>query len=102
MFSRPKSIYYKIGLAEFTEKIDCPIWNQFLNDIFHHDKELIRFIQKAIGYSLTGSTVEQCAFCYGTGRNGKKYVLDTISHMMGSYAVNIPETLMIKAVRWRE
>ena len=56
------NLLQKIGLAEFTEKIDCPIWNQFLNDIFHHDKELIRFIQKAIGYSLTGSTVEQCAF----------------------------------------
>ncbi len=94
----PNQFITKIGLAEFTEKIDCPIWNQFLNDIFHHDKELIRFIQKAIGYSLTGSTVEQCAFfCYGTGRNGKSTFLDTISHMMGDYAVNIqPETLMIK------
>ena len=94
----PNKFITKIGLAEFTEKIDCPIWNQFLNDIFDNDKELIRFIQKAIGYSLTGSTAEQCAFfCYGTGCNGKSTFLDTINHIMGDYAVNIqPETIMAK------
>lgn len=88
----------KIGYTEYTDHTDAPVWQQFLEDIFHHDLELIRFIQKAVGYSMTGSTVEQCVFfCYGNGRNGKSTFLDIIMHIMGEYAVNIqPETIMVK------
>lgn len=88
----------KISTTEYTETADCPEWTKFLDDIFAGDPELIRYIQKAIGYSLTGSTAEQCAFfCYGTGRNGKSTFLDAISEIIGDYATNIqPETLMIK------
>jgi putative DNA primase/helicase len=55
-------------------------------------------VQKAIGYSLTGSTQEHCAFfLYGTGRNGKSNFLDIIAEIMGDYAINIqPETIMQK------
>lgn len=88
----------KITNCEYTDKIDHPLWDAFLNDTFGGDKELIRYIQKAVGYSLTGSTQEQCAFfCYGTGRNGKSTFLETISDMLGDYATNIqPETIMVK------
>ena len=88
----------KMTLCEYTDKSDCPRWETFLSDIFASDQELIHYIQKAVGYSLTGSTAEQCAFfCYGTGRNGKSTFLDTISAMLGDYAVNIqPETIMIR------
>lgn len=88
----------KMTLCEYTDKSDCPRWEAFLQDIFAGDQELIRYIQKAVGYSLTGSTAEQCAFfCYGTGRNGKSTFLDTVSAMLGDYAVNIqPETIMVR------
>ncbi len=88
----------KMTLCEYTDKIDCPRWEEFLREIFDGDTELIRYIQKAIGYSLTGSTAEQCAFfCYGNGRNGKSTFLDIVSDMMGDYAVNIqPETIMVQ------
>lgn len=88
----------KICHTEYTDKIDCPLWDEFLQTIFDRDQELIRFIQKSIGYSLSGSTKEDCCFfCFGTGRNGKSTFLDIISDMMGNYATNIqPETIMIK------
>lgn len=74
-------------------------WIIFLNQIFNNDKELIRYIQKALGYSLSGDTSEQCAFfLYGTGRNGKSTFLEVIRKIMGDYATNIqPESIMIKA-----
>ena len=74
------------------------LWLKFLDDIFQGDQELIRYIQKAIGYSLTGSTQEQCAFfLYGTGNNGKSTFLELIRSIMGDYANNIqPETIMVK------
>lgn len=88
----------KITSCEYTDKTDCPRWEAFLDEIFAGDKELIRYIQKAVGYSLSGSTQEQCAFfCYGNGRNGKSTFLDVISFMLGDYAINIqPETIMVK------
>lgn len=88
----------KITNCEYTDKIDHPLWDQFLSDIFAGDADLIRFIQKAVGYSLSGSTREDCAFfCYGTGRNGKSTFLDIISDVLGDYATNIqPETIMVK------
>ena len=78
-------------------KNDCPQWKAFLDTIFCGDSEMIRYIQKAVGYSLSGSTSEQCVFfLYGTGRNGKSTFLDTIRAMMGDYAANAqPETIMV-------
>lgn len=74
-------------------------WLDFLNQIFDGDLELIRYIQKALGYSLSGNTSEQCAFfLYGTGRNGKSTFLEVVRKIMGDYATNIqPESIMIKA-----
>lgn len=88
----------KVSNTEYSDKMDCPQWRAFLNQIFANDQELIHYIQKAIGYSLTGSTQEQCMFsCVGNGRNGKSTFLDTISDILGDYACNIqPETLMVK------
>jgi putative DNA primase/helicase len=73
-------------------------WINFLNDIFMGDQNLIRFVQKAAGYSLTGDISEQCMFIlYGTGRNGKSTFLNVLSDIFGDYACNTPaETLMIK------
>ena len=75
------------------------MWERFLDEIFEGDKDLIRYVQKAVGYTLTGETVEQCAFfLYGTGRNGKSTFIDIIREIMGSYAANIqPESLMVKS-----
>lgn len=88
----------KITNAEYTDKDECPEWCAFIDTIFGGDKELIRYIQKAVGYSLTGSTEEQCVFfLYGEGRNGKSTFLDTIADMLGDYAANIqPDSLMVR------
>src|SRR5699024_5939678 len=73
MFSRKAN-------SEYTDKADAPTWVSFLEDIFDNDYEVIRYIQKAIGYSLTGSTKEQVMFVlFGNGRNGKSIFVETIS-----------------------
>lgn len=94
----PEAYFTKITSVEYSDKADCPLWLQFLDDIFGGNKDLIRYVQKAVGYSLTGSTAEQCVFfLFGTGRNGKSTFLDVIRDIMGDYASNIqPETIMIR------
>ena len=95
----PEYYFTKITSVDCAEAADCPRWLAFLDDIFAGDKDLIRYIQKAVGYSLTGSTAEQCAFfLYGTGRNGKSTFIDLIRDVFGDYAANIqPETIMVKS-----
>lgn len=88
----------KLSPIEYTDNADCPMWRSFLDDIFVGDEELIRYIQKAVGYSMTGDVSEQCVFfLYGTGRNGKSTFLDVLREILGEYVSNIqPETIMVK------
>ena len=94
----PKDYFTKSVNANFDKSAKCPLWDKFLETIFNGDKDLIRYVQKAVGYSLTGSTAEQCAFfLYGTGRNGKSTFIDVLRELFGNYARNIqPETIMVR------
>ena len=97
----PTWLITKMLNVEYTDKADHPLWDKFLDEIFEGDTELIRYVQKAVGYSLTGRTDEQCAFfLFGTGRNGKSTFLDVIRDIIGDYAMNIqPETLMVRSAQ---
>jgi putative DNA primase/helicase len=69
----------------------CPRFDQFLFEVFGGNAEMVCFIQKAIGYCLTGDTSEQCIFlCYGSGANGKTTFLETVRNLLWSYAHNLP------------
>lgn len=93
-----KEYLTKISKVEYTDKSDCPQWEAFLQQIFDYDNELVEFIQRAVGYSLSGSTREQVMFIlHGNGRNGKTTMLDILTMIFGDYAVNIqPESIMVK------
>lgn len=85
--------------VEYTDNIDCPEWDKFLHQIFNNDEELIHYIQKAVGYSATGSIKEQVMFIlYGNGRNGKSVFINTIADILGTYAetMNV-SSIMIKS-----
>lgn len=75
------------------------LWARFLYDVLGDD-ELITFVQKAIGYSLCGSTKEHALFMlYGTGRNGKSTFLKAIHNMLGDYAKNTQASMLIESRR---
>ena len=81
--------------VQYHVKAECPRWQQFLHQVFQRDGELIGFVQRALGYSLTGSVREQVLFlCYGTGSNGKSVFLDMLRNVLGDYAMNIPFTVL--------
>ena len=64
-------------------------WVKFLYEIFDDDEEMVEFIQRAIGYTLTGDTNEHFFFqCFGDGANGKSVFLDIIYKMLGDYSLN--------------
>lgn len=94
----PEDYFTKSAAAKYNPSAKCPSWIKFLHEIFDNDENLIEYVQKAVGYSLTGSTAEQCVFfLYGTGRNGKSTFIDIIREIAGDYARNIqPETIMVR------
>lgn len=77
---------------------DAPTFLAFLNEIFDGDEQVVEFLQRAVGYSLTGKTSEHVLFiCYGTGSNGKSTLLNTLQAILGDYAMSTPtETIMYK------
>lgn len=94
----PEHYFSKLTNAEYDLHAECPQWLKFLDDIFAGDKDLIRYVQKAVGYTLSGSTAEQCMFfLLGSGRNGKSTFIEVIREIFGDYASNIqPESIMVK------
>ncbi len=63
-------------------------WLAFLDKIMDGNKELISFLQRAVGYSLTGDTSEQCLFfLHGAGSNGKSTFLSVIQTLLAAYAL---------------
>ncbi|MEM3415507.1 MAG: phage/plasmid primase, P4 family [Thermoproteota archaeon] len=95
---KPEDLLTRQMNVEYKPLAQCPRWLEFLNKIFQNNQNLINFIQKALGYSLSGDTGEDCLFIlYGTGQNGKTTFLKTISEIWGDYAVDTPtETLLLK------
>lgn len=67
----------------------CPLWLEFLGRITERDQALVDYLQRFAGYSLTGITSEHAlAFLYGTGANGKTTFIQTISQILGDYALS--------------
>ncbi len=97
----------KLAEVEYDANAKCPRFEAFLKRIMGWPTEreiselprselkakkrraarLVKFLQRAIGYSLTGSTVEQVLFiCHGSGANGKSTLLEIIRAALGDYS----------------
>lgn len=87
----------RLSRVEYHQQSKAPLWRRFLHKAFKRDEDLIEFVQRAVGYSLTGSTREDAVFIlYGaTGNNGKTTFLETVAHCLGTYAdTTDPQTFM--------
>jgi len=82
----------------FDETATCPTFEAFLARIFRTHPEVIPFLQRAIGYTLTGDTREQCVFiAHGNGANGKSTLVTVLEQLLGDYAKQAaPDLLLAK------
>lgn len=94
---RRSDLLMKMAHVDFEPEAKCPRWDAFLAQILP-DPDTRAFLQRAVGYSLTGLTVEQVLFLlYGKGANGKTTFLETIGALLGDYAVTAsPDLLLAK------
>jgi putative DNA primase/helicase len=89
----------RIANTTYDPDATCPTWMGFLDRIMDGNTNVINFLRKSVGYSLTAEISEQCLFfMYGTGKNGKSTFIETLASMLGDYQLKTPtETLMSKA-----
>ncbi len=84
---RPTDHLTRACRAPYDPEASCPTWERFLLDVMNESAEMVAFLHRAIGYSLTARTDEQVLFlCHGVGRNGKSTLLETIAWVLGDYA----------------
>ena len=88
----------KLAPVPYDSEAKAPLFEKFLNDIFAGNQDVIRFVQAATGYAITGDTSEQCLFItWGNGENGKSTLIETILALAGDYGMfTPPETLLAK------
>ena len=91
---------YITKISAVTPAGACPKFIEFLETIFARDQELIDYIQKVFGYSLTGDTREHALFFFhGTGANGKSVLVSTMAGILGDYHKTAPiETFVATAI----
>jgi putative DNA primase/helicase len=74
----------KVAPVAFDAAAECPMFMQFISDIMGGNQELVAYLQRVLGYMLTGSISEECLFfLYGTGANGKSTLLNVCKGILG-------------------
>ena len=93
---RPEDYITKIARVHYRGEATCERWERFIDEIMCDDIDTAHFLQKSLGYCLSGETNLECFFILygGTTRNGKTTLTETIGYIFGDYSRTIqPQTL---------
>ena len=93
---RPEDYLSKMSGVVYDPDAKCERWEQFIAEVMQGDAGKARFLQKALGYALTGDARHECFFIlYGpSSRNGKGTTMETFARLMGDYGKSAkPDTI---------
>lgn len=92
---RREDLITKLAPVVYDRAATAPTWDAFLARVLP-DPEVREFVQRFLGYALTGDVSEQViAFAYGIGANGKSTLLTSVQRFLGDYAVSCPTDLLL-------
>ena len=95
----PEDKLTKISGVVYEPSARCDRFDAFVDEIMSGDQARARFLQRALGYALSGDTRFECLFIlYGaTTRNGKGTLMESVLRVMGDYGSTVrPETISMK------
>lgn len=93
----------KLAPVAYDPTAHLAMWDNFLADSTGGDTELVAFLQRAAGYSLTGSTSEEVIlFLSGVAATGKSTFLEALKATMGTYATTADFQTFIKSQHSRD
>lgn len=95
---RREDMLTTLAPTPYDQAAQCPTWEKFLHRIMSGNQLLIDFLQRAVGYSLTGDVGEQVLFfLHGSGANGKSTFINAIFDTLGGdYAVQSAPDLLVQ------
>jgi putative DNA primase/helicase len=80
----------------------APLWRRFLDEVFCGRQDVIDYVQRAVGYTVTGSIEEQCFFLlHGAGANGKSTFVAVITALFADYATKLDQEAILASDRNR-
>lgn len=98
----PAKLMTKLAPIDYDPNATAPLWEKTIHDIFEDEIGIVRlneisFLQKALGYSLTGSVQEHAFFImHGRrGRNGKGVIFNTVASLLGDYSTQINANVLL-------
>lgn len=95
---RPGDYCTQVAAVAPDPTMHAPIWLRFIGEVFSNDAEMVAFVQRALGYCLTGDRREQkILFLHGIGANGKSTLLDLVQWILGTYALKLPAVALMQA-----
>ena len=89
----------KIAGASYLPEVRSERFEQYIDEIMSGDLDKAKFLQKSLGYAVTGDTRHECLFfLYGeTSRNGKGTLMESVLKVLGDYGRAVrPETIAQK------
>jgi putative DNA primase/helicase len=95
---RREDLLTKMAPVHHDPDAPCPRWLEFLDRVMGANNNLIGYLQRVLGYSLTANVSEQVLWLFhGTGANGKSTFTSTVEALLGDYALQaVPELLLAK------
>lgn len=97
---RPRGVEHVTQAARVAPNMGgaCPAWERFLEQVFLGDADLVEFMQRSMGYWLTGDRREQVVhFLYGLGANGKSVLTEFVQWLGGSYTLKLPASALMQS-----
>lgn len=86
----------KLAPVIYDPNAKAPRFEQFLNEVFGNNAELVGYMQRVVGYTLTGQTGEHVFFIlYGDGRNGKGTLVRALLSMLGDFGATTSTSVLL-------
>lgn len=93
---RPADNHTKLTAVGCTPGQPTPRWDQFLDDTFGGNTEMIGYLQRVLGYAATGRVSHHILpFLHGGGQNGKSVLTEVLLRILGDYAITLPSSVLI-------
>jgi putative DNA primase/helicase len=105
----PADLITKLVHHDYRPHSRCPRWLSFLDEVMGggpdasegelaRAQRMVEYLQRALGYSLTGCTIEKAVFVlFGEGDNGKSTMLNTFRQLIEEYSVLLQaDSLMVR------
>ncbi len=100
---RREDLITKRAGVSYVPGATCPRWQAFIAEVLGNDPALVSYVQKLVGYTLTGDVSAQLfPFLFGIGKNGKSVFTETLHTLLGEYGQRAPASLLTASNNGRE